>query len=344
MTDQSLKSKEPISQGTHSAISLQGSGVGPSPLSWQGGLQLDLFGQAPVPAPHSATQEGRVGPTTPDTSGLSSDASSRSLSHALQLSLENRLSQRLQGRGSPEYALTLKHWDMESGVPIFAVRASGHRTSGNDSTGWPTPVAQPAEGTPEAFLERKRKSVEKTGWGTPTAQDAKHATLSPSEIERDPNVLRNQVHLSGWPTPNAADSWTPNHTTENTMRRGDPNGPLRSTSGSLAKDAVMKVGWPTPQVVDSGKLENRPNYGQVGLSNHPGLRGFPDRPPMKKSRSGDGQLTQPLGTEPSGSSASTTGKGGLNPEFVRWLMGFPDGWSSYAPTAMRSSRKSGRSS
>jgi len=334
MTDQSLKSKEPISQGTHSAISLQASGVGPSPLSWQGGLQLDLFGQAPVPAPHSATQEGRVGPTTPDTSGLSSDASSRSLSHALQLSLENRLSQRLQGRGSPEYALTLKHWDMESGVPIFAVRASGHRTSGNDSTGWPTPVAQPAEGTPEAFLERKRKSVEKTGWGTPTAQDAKHATLSPSEIERDPNVLRNQVHLSGWPTPNAADSWTPNHTTENTMRRGDPNGTLRSTSGSLAKDAVMKVGWVTPSSRD---WKDSPGQALQGTNPDGSKRNRIDQLPRQAQMS-------PLGTEPSGSSASTTGKGGLNPEFVRWLMGFPDGWSSYAPTAMRSSRKSGRSS
>ena len=225
----------------------------------------------------------------------------------------------LEGRGSPEYALTWKNWDMESGVPIFAVRASGHRTSGNDSTGWATPQA------------RDYRSAEgnKPRWENP---------------DRSRNLNDQVKALSGWPTPNAADSWTPDHTTENTMRRGDPNGTLRSTSGSLAKDAAMKVGWPTPQVVDSGKLGNRPNYGQVGLSNHPGLRGFPNRPPMKKSRSGDGQLTQPLGTEPSGSSASTTGKGGLTPEFVRWLMGFPDGWSSYAPTATRSSRKSGRSS
>ena len=92
------------------------------------------------------------------------------------------------------------------------------------------------------------------------------------------------------------------------MRRGDPNGTLRSTSGSLAKDAVMKVGWPTPQVVDSGKLGNRPNYGQVGLSNHPGLRGFPDRPPMKKSRSGDGQLTQPTAGWPTPSAQGSAGE------------------------------------
>ena len=320
MTDQSLKSKEPISQGTHSAISLQASGDGPSLLSSQGGLQLDLFGQAPVPVSPSATQGHRVGPTTQDTSGPTSDDSSRSLSHDLQLSLGSRLRQNLEGRGSPEYALTLKNWDMESGVPIFAVRASGHRTSGNASTGWATPQA------------RDYRSAEgnKPRWENP------------------------------------------------------------DRSRNLNDQAKALSGWPTPQVVDSGKLGNRPNYGQVGLSNHPGLRGFPDRPPMKKSRSGDGQLTQPtagwptpssmprgphsgrdsnnmqtvskttgtrfgmtletasvvlpLGTEPSGSSASTTGKGGLNPEFVRWLMGFPEGWSSYAPTATRSSRKSGRSS
>ena len=42
-------------------------------------------------------------------------------------------------------------------------------------------------------------------WGTPTAQDAKHATLSPSEVERDPNVLRNQVHGTTWATPTTRD-------------------------------------------------------------------------------------------------------------------------------------------
>ena len=41
--------------------------------------------------------------------------------------------------GSPEYELTLKHWAMKSGQPIFAVRASARPISGNGCTGLPTP-------------------------------------------------------------------------------------------------------------------------------------------------------------------------------------------------------------
>lgn len=68
-----------------------------------------------------------------DTSGLYSDASL--LSASLQSSLESRLQARMAAYGSPEYALTWKHWDMESGPRICALRASVRRTSGNGSTG-----------------------------------------------------------------------------------------------------------------------------------------------------------------------------------------------------------------
>ncbi len=41
----------------------------------------------------------------------------------------------------------------------------------------------------------------------------------------------------------------------------------------------------------------------------------------------------------------TTGhEGELNPQHLCWLMGFPSEWTRYAPTAMRSSRKSRQSS
>ena len=41
-----------------------------------------------------------------------------------------------------------------------------------------------------------------------------------------------------------------------------------------------------------------------------------------------------------GLEGQTANKGGLNPQFVCWLMGFPPEWESYAPTATPSSRKS----
>ena len=73
------------------------------------------------------------------------NSSASSVSAALQSSLASRLQARLEGTGSPVYALRWKEWDMPLGVPICALRASVPRTSGKGSTsGWPTPMA----GTP----------------------------------------------------------------------------------------------------------------------------------------------------------------------------------------------------
>tara|TARA_Y100000310_G_scaffold329011_1_gene398140 strand:+ start:874 stop:1212 length:339 start_codon:yes stop_codon:yes gene_type:complete len=112
------------------------------------------------------------------------------------------------------------------------------------------------------------------------------------------------------------------------MRRGDPNGTLRSTSGSLAKDVVMKVGWPTPSARDSkgGYQGGRIRKGKISTD----------------SLDVTAQLAH--GQTPSPSPALTAKNGVLNPEFVRWLMGFPEEWGNYAPTATPSSRKSQRNS
>ena len=317
MNDPSGMSKPQTSRGTHSATSLLASGAGPSHSPSQGGLQLDLFGQALAHASHSAQREDRGERLTNDTSGLSSNASLRSAN--LQLSLESRLRARLEGRGSQEYALTWKHWPMESGHPICALRASGHRISGNASTGWPTPSANQFEQNPDVWEARRQRHLAKgyngngqgatldiaahlAGWPTPTALHRPRTpeTMAKSAAFRKRNANQNTVplyleeaaRLAGWATPNAADSWTPPYATENTMRGGDPNGTLRSTSGSLAKDVVMLV----------------------------------------------------LGQTPSASPSSTESGGVLNPELSRWLMGFPEEWGNYAPTATPSSRKSQRNS
>lgn len=48
--------------------------------------------------------------------------------------------------------------------------------------------------------------------------------------------------------------------------------------------------------------------------------------------------TEPIGPEPSGSSATTARRGAPNPLFACWLMGFPDEWISGALRAMESLR------
>ena len=75
-----------------------------------------------------------------DTCGQTSSDSSQSAD--LQLCLESRLRVRMAEFGSQEYVLIWKHWDMQSGQPICALRASRHRTSDRDCIGWPTPSAR----------------------------------------------------------------------------------------------------------------------------------------------------------------------------------------------------------
>ena len=45
--------------------------------------------------------------------------------------------------------------------------------------------------------------------------------------------------------------------------------------------------WPTPTTAEADKIPNCANYGQVGLSNHPRIRGLPDREKATKSRGGE---------------------------------------------------------
>lgn len=48
------------------------------------------------------------------------------------------------------------------------------------------------------------------------------------------------------------------------------------------------------------------------------------------------------GTDASGSAATTDGAVEFDPEFARWVMGYPPEWCACAPTETRSSRSSGR--
>ena len=173
-------------------------------------------GRDPAHVNHSRWQ-GRVEANmTPGTSGPSFDASSPSA--VLQRSLESRLRAALDVNGSPEYALTWKHWDMLSGPPICALRASGRRTSDSDCSGWPTPIT-PSGGqtwidgtsitgqTPDGRkltvnLEQVAKLV-LAGWATPQAGDTR---LPAGTLGQKRNGLTNAPwYLAGWATPRAHD-------------------------------------------------------------------------------------------------------------------------------------------
>ncbi len=54
--------------------------------------------------------------------------------------------------------------------------------------------------------------------------------------------------------------------------------------------------WPTPTTAEGTKIGNQPNFGQVGLSNHPSIVGQPDRAKLNKSGKSQGSQNWPTPT------------------------------------------------
>lgn len=189
--------------------------------SSQAGPRTAKSGQDRARASRSRMQEVARGSATSATCGLRCDDSSPTA--CLQRSLESRLRARLDVRGSPEYVLTWKHWDMPSGVPICALRARGHRTSDSDCSGaqagYPTPDAHPRSSTPKVALDRaiasrRSDSLKKTftiqdcaqlmGDPTPRSEDSQS---SGERVTRGVcDTLTSVARLTGYSTPAVQDA------------------------------------------------------------------------------------------------------------------------------------------
>lgn len=154
------------------AISSPVSEGGALPCVSPDGQTIGLSGPAPARASRSAARGKGLAKKTTATSGQSSADLSPSAS--LQNCLESRLRARLDGFGSPEYALTWKHWDMPSGPRICALRASARRTSASDCTGWPTARATGAQRTEtRQGGDSLKQAAELSGWPTASSRDWK---------------------------------------------------------------------------------------------------------------------------------------------------------------------------
>jgi hypothetical protein len=101
----------------------------------------------------------------------------------------------MEGYGSPEYVLTWKKWDMQSGPPICALRASVRRTSGKGSTGWPTPQ------TFDASNDAKPRPLRYKGNAPSEAGNTRNPD-TPGSYRGD---LKDYVALVGWVTPSSRD-------------------------------------------------------------------------------------------------------------------------------------------
>lgn len=190
------------------------------------------------------------------TSGLNFTGSPESAS--LAYCLANRLQDTTAKLGATLYNQRWSLKNTPSGVSLMQHVASARRTFDNDSigwlsviieefwelqvqlSGWPTPVAQPANGTPERFLKRKRNAVAK----------GSKMGIALSDIAM-------VAQLAGWPTP---------------CQQDGPNGGPGQGADRLP-GSVALAGWRSPNTVDA-KLGNRLGEGQTQLCHQALMAGW----------------------------------------------------------------------
>ena len=201
---------------TPKSTSSLASADGPTPSGSPDGQTTSPSGPAPVHVSRfRALDSGKAMPID-DISGPLFNTLSPSAD--LQRSLESRLRARLGANGSPLYVLTWREVDMPAGVPILRRRASGHRTSGSGSSGWPTPQSTNNENRQN--LDRGGPNigmlVGTTGWPTPDA-GALNGPMS-RRISRELEKLKAKTRINGnGAGPSCLRSWTTPHITTPTV-------------------------------------------------------------------------------------------------------------------------------
>src|SRR6185503_11384660 len=232
-----------ISEDTSSTISSPASADGHSLSGEPDGQTVGRSGPEAVRVSRSVRRASVKASKTTGTCGPSFDASSPT--SILQQSLASRLQARMGAYGSPEYELTWKQWDMASGPPICALRASARRTSDSD-TGGPL-----------------------TGWNTPRATDGSNGGPNQAGGALSADVAR----IAGWPTPMAGspgtDDYNPAGNTDSSRKTvaliagwvspqkgdGDRGGASLSLPGRTTRCAPERSsplgGWPSPKASNS---------------------------------------------------------------------------------------------
>ena len=279
--------------------------------------QMNISGPEAVHVSRLVPQGKAKAKRTSGTCGPSCDVSSPSA--ILQRSLASRLRARLGVIGSLEYDLTWKEWDMRSGPPICALRAQSRK--------WPhgsgfQVISKETDHGPRFQSGRPTFDNGCFGWVSPTAQDGSRGSLPPRP--QDTGIpLSQQVAMAGWPTPQVCQGL---NMSEN---RGEDYGGRRARKTPQIVEGIL-AGWCTPSARDR---KDTPGMATTGTNPDGSERNRMDQLPRQA-----GGVISTL------SSVPTEKRGALNPEFTRWLMGYPAAWGSSGATAMRLSRKSPRSS
>jgi hypothetical protein len=163
-------------------------------------------------------------------------------------------------------------------------------------------------------------AVKFASWATPKATDSKGDAYTPTETRR--SELRKQMPLASWSTATVHDA----------DRGGMANRARGETRhGSNLQDfALLTIGWRSPTACSPNSLRGQGQDPEKRIAGGHAI-----------NLQDEVRLTTP-GPTSSGSPAATASGGQLNPDFSRWLMGYPAVWGSCGATAMQSCRRSRR--
>jgi hypothetical protein len=298
------------------AISSRESADGPTLFGSPDGPMTDQSGLALAPASRTRQRGSRKATPTPAISGPICSGSSASAD--LTRFLVSKLKERFATGGSMEFVETWKEKATPLGRPYWAHTASARRTSASDCSGWPTPDTGSDGGrvSSDPLARTRASGTKKALTINEAAQLASWPT--PNACERGPELdksgrpasggidLQSVAQLAAWPTPMAGSPETENYN-------------AAGNTDASRKTVDLVAGWATPRAEDA------------------------ESSGMRHSRGTADTLTAQAGQDLTSSTVVTEKRGVLNPDFSRWLMGYPAAWGSCADTAMQSFQKRRRS-
>ncbi len=259
---------------SRNATSLPASASGVMPLEGLDGQTIMPFGQGVAHVSHSVRAGKGAASQISVISGPHGSGSSASV--ALTCSLASRLRAKTDLLGSTLFRLIWKERTTPSGRRIYALRASGHPTSGNACTSWPTPLIPNGGRMPKNGMmttkgqtpDGKKRTVDlgwiakMATWPTPTSP------MLTGGVHQAWNnrYITKCARLSSWATPTARDGTSEHGSLAMMKRRTD-----RPQGKPLSKQALLTDSGKTP----TGSTARTENTGQLNPAHSRWLMGLP---------------------------------------------------------------------